>query len=388
MNPLKRKYVSALLTGSVFLGMTAFNNAAYAEPVHIGSILSVTGPAAFLGEDMKAGMELAIEEINKSGGIQGEEVKWTFYDSESQTSKAINATKRLLSQDKVDVIVGGGNMSNIAMAMAPLVERAAKVFISTEGAMDIIEPTESRRQVFKSTVNDDQVLNRLLDYFEEKGVKKVALLSDSTGFGQSALEQMKTISKERDFEIIYESFNPGDTDLTPQLSKIKSAGVDAIIGWTVTPAGVVLLKQADQLGFNDVLIAHGYGFVDQRYMKLAGQSAKDVVLVSVKFPVGQDLPDDDPIKERVESLQKRFEEKYGRKPNQYVAQAYDGIMLIKEAVEKNGGTENLNEAVEKITDYAGVGGVFNFTPEKHYGLSKEDIVILKYEDDTFRLEDY
>lgn len=384
----KKHLLNKLVVGTLMAGAALFTAHVSAEPVHIGSILSTTGSAAFLGEDMKAGMEMAIEDINASGGILGEPVKWTFYDSESQTSKAINSTRRLLTQDNVDAIVGGGNMSSIAIAMAPLAERAGKAFISTEGALDIIQPAEKKTHVFKSTVNDDQVINRLFDYFEKRGVKKIAVLADSTGFGQSATEQSKKISKDRDFEIIYETFSPGDTDMTAQLSKIKNAGVDAVLGWTVTPAGVVMLKQADQLGFDDIIMAHGYGFVDRRYMELAGDSVKDLVLVSVKFPIAQYLPDEDPIKDRVVGLQERFVERYGRMPNQYVAQAYDGIMLIKEAVERSGSKENIHQAIEEINDYAGMSGIFNFGPDRHYGLAVEDIVILNYKDGEFGLEDY
>src|SRR3546814_7931025 len=105
---------------------------------------------------MKAGMEMAIDDINASGGIDGKKVTWTFYDAESQTAKAINATKRLISPDKVDVIVGGGNMSGIAMAMAPMTERAGMPFISTEGSMQIVNPVQERENTFQSTVDDDQ----------------------------------------------------------------------------------------------------------------------------------------------------------------------------------------------------------------------------------------
>ena len=107
-------------------------------PVKIGTILSVTGPGAFLGDHMKRGMELAIEEINAKGGIGGKKIDWVFYDAETQSSRGVTATRRLIEQDKVDIIVGGGNASGIALAMVPIVERAGTPFISTEGSMQIV----------------------------------------------------------------------------------------------------------------------------------------------------------------------------------------------------------------------------------------------------------
>ncbi|MCJ9711513.1 ABC transporter substrate-binding protein, partial [Bordetella hinzii] len=109
-----RKTLAALLAATALAGP-----AQAADPLKIGTILSTTGPAAFLGEDMKDGMEIAIDEINAAGGIQGRKIEWKFYDAESQTAKALASTRRLLSQDRVDILVGGGNMSGIAQAMVP-----------------------------------------------------------------------------------------------------------------------------------------------------------------------------------------------------------------------------------------------------------------------------
>jgi branched-chain amino acid transport system substrate-binding protein len=138
---------------------------------------------------------------------------------------------------------------------------------------------------------------------------------------------------------MYESFNPSDTDLTPQLGKIKAADVQSIICWTVTPAGVVFLKQAQQLGMDQMNLIHSYGFVDKRYMDLAGDAAKNLLLVSVKFPVGAQLPDSDPQKSRIAALTQSFEAKYKRKPNQFAAQTYDAIYLARTAIERAGGAD-------------------------------------------------
>jgi branched-chain amino acid transport system substrate-binding protein len=364
--------------------------AAAQAPVKIGSILSVTGPAAFLGEDMKAGMELAVDEINAKGGVLGRKIDWVFYDAESQTQKGLTATRRLLDQDKVDMIVGGGNMSGMAIAMLGLTEKADMPFMSTEGAMDIVTPVAERQWTFKSTADDEQVMERLADYFAKKGIKKVAFLGDSSGFGQSAVGQLKKVAPRRGLDVMYETFNPSDTDMTPQLGKIKDANVQAIVCWTVTPAGVVFLKNAQQLGLDKLTLIHSYGFVDQRYMKLAGDAAKNLLLVSVKFPVGADLPDSDPQKAKIAALTQAFEAKFKRKPNQFAAQTYDAIYLAKTAVEKAGGTDRakVRDAFASIQGWQGVGGVFNFAKDKHSGLSKDDLVLVNWRDGAFHLADY
>ena len=381
----RRTLLKAAAAAPVALALPA---RAQPAPIKIGSVLSVTGPAAFLGEDMKAGMELAIEEINARGGIGGRKIQWFFYDAESQTQKGLNALRRLMTQDNVDIVVGGGNMSGMALAMLQITEKAGMPFMSTEGSMQIVSPVSERPWTFKSTADDDQVIERLADYFNKRKFRKVALLADSSGFGQSAVEQAKKVAPKRGIEMVYESFNPTDTDMTPQLTKLKSAGVQAIVCWTVASPGVVFMKQARAMNIDAQLI-HSYGFVDKRYMDLAGDAAKDVLLVSVKFPVGDDLPANDPSRAQIAALTKSFEDRYKRRPNQFAAQTYDAIQLARLAIEKGGADKTkIRDALRNVRGYQGVGGVFNFSPERHSGLSKSDLVLLKYEGGRFRLADY
>ena len=355
----------------------------------IGTILSVTGPSAFLGEDMKKGMELAIERLNAAGGINGKKIEWVFYDAESQTTRGINATKRLIEQDRVDMIVGGGNNSGIAMAMVPLVEAAKIPFISTEGAMGIVHPVAERQFSFKSTVDDDQVIERLADYFAKRNITSVALLHDSSGFGQSAVDQMKKVAAARKLTVTYESFNPADTDLTPQLTRIKSSPAQAIVCWTVTPAGVVFLKQAQQLGLTDRQLVHSYGFVSQRYMDLAGEATKGLLLASVKFPVGDQLPANDATRPAINELQQAFRKKYNAEPNQFVAQTYDAILLAAQALGKAGHDKTaIRDALREIRGFKGAGGTFNFSSTQHSGLAKNDLVLLRWGNKRFELADY
>lgn len=360
-----------------------------AEPLRVGSILSVTGPAAFLGEDMKAGLQLAVDDINAGGGIEGRPIAWTFYDAESQTQKALSETRRLIAQDKVEIIVSGGNMSGIALAMAPMAEQAKIPFISSEGALAIVTPVAERKWVFKSTVDDEDVLERIADYFDKKKIKKVALLADSSGFGQGAVSQMKKVGPRRNLDVIYESFDPADTDMIPQLTRIRDAGIEAIICWTVTPAGVVFIKQAQQLELDKRVLIHSYGFVSSHYMTLAGDAAKSLLLASLKLPVGDQLPDRDPLKAGILKLFKSYQARFSRPASLYAAESYDAAMLAKEALTKvKGDVSKLPDGMEQIKNFAGTSGEFTFSPERHSGLSKKDIVLVNWRDGRFNLVDY
>src|ERR1700761_2554991 len=386
---LSRRTTITALLGAAAAGFTNLRANA-AEPIRIGTILSVSGPAAFLGQDMKDGAQLAVDEINNAGGIDGRKIEWVFYDSQSQTQQAIAETRRLLSHDCVDIIVGGGNMSGIALAMAPMTEAAKIPFISTEGASAIVNPVADHHWTFKSTVDDYLVLQRAADYFDKKGLRKIALLSDTSGFGQGAAEQLKIVAKERNLDPIFESFGPSDTDLVPQLSRIRDAGAQVILCWTVTPAGVVFLKQAQQLGLDEkATLIHSYGFVAGKYMELAGSAAAKLLLLSQKFVVGDQLPDADPVKPKIAALTDSFKRRFNRDPNQFVAQTYDAVYLAKIALSKGGNDrEKVREALENIRDYQCASGIFSFSPEHHSGLAKSNIVLVNWANGRFNLADY
>jgi branched-chain amino acid transport system substrate-binding protein len=386
---LSRRTTITTLLGAATAGWGSLRANA-ADPVRIGTILSVSGPAAFLGQDMKDGAQLAVDEINQGGGVGGRKIEWIFYDAQSQTQQAIAEARRLLSNDGVEIIVGGGNMSGIALAIAPMAEAAKIPFVSTEGASAIVNPVAERRFVFKSTVDDYLVLQRAADYFDKKGLRKIGLLADTSGFGQGATEQLKIVAKERNLDAILESFAPNDTDLVPQLSRIRDAGAEAVICWTVTPAGVVFLKQAQQLGLDEKLtLIHSYGFVTGKYMELAGGAAAKLLLLSQKFVIGDQLPDPDPVKPKIAALTDSFKRRFNRTPNQFVAQTYDAVYLAKMALASGGSDrEKVREALENIRDYQCASGVFSFSPERHSGLAKSNIVLVNWANGRFNLADY
>lgn len=388
---LRRSLVALLaLSAAVALPARAQAQGQNAE-LRVGSLLALTGPAAFIGEDMKRGLELAVDDINASGGILGKQVKLYLYDSESDSAKGLSAIKRILNQDKVDAVVGGGTVSGVALAVRPIIEAAPKLFIATEGSMDIVNPVKDRRYTFKTTPDDTVLIGRALDYLKKKGISKIGLLYSTEALGQSAHTQMQTLGPAAQMQVVYEAFGPADTDLTPQLTNLKSAGVQAIICWTATPAGVVFLKQAHQLGMDNITLVHSNAFLGRRFMELAGPDAtKNLVLVGPKFPVGGDLPASDPAKEKILSVIEKYKKRYGRDPDLFLAPTYDAMMLMASLMNKLGTTDaaKLGAAMESTSGFHGVSGTLSYSPQRHSGLAKEALVMIKWEGGRFRLADY
>jgi branched-chain amino acid transport system substrate-binding protein len=387
---MTRRQFSGTLAGGLAAALTPRLQArAAGEPYKVGSIFSYTGPAAFLGDRMKRSVELFVEEINKKGGIQGHPIELFLYDAASESSKAVLAAKRLIEQDKVDVIVGDGNRSDIGLAIIPSVQRAQVPLMSVSGATALVEPVKDRAWVFKSTVNDVEVVARLLDFFKKKGVKDVAMVNDTGAFGVSARDVLKAQAPAAGVNVVaWEEFQPADNDLTTQLTRIRGTSAQAIVCWTVTPAGVVFLKNARQLGLKQMLV-HGFGFVADRYMNLAGEAAEGLLLTSLKFPVAEQLPETDPIKSTILDYKARYRAKYNEDTDVYGGQAWDGIGMVAQAMTQAGNTKDKIRAglESQIKEYKGVGGVFTFSPQKHWGLAKSDVSMIEWRQGKFRLVD-
>ena len=388
---ITRRQFGAGMAGTLAaaLGPRLAAKAATKEPIKIGSIFSYTGPAAFLGDRMKRSVELFVEEANKKGGINGAPIQSILYDAASESSKAVLAVKRLIEQDKVDVIVGDGNRSDIGLAIVPTVQRAKIPLMSVSGATALVEPVAERRYVFKSTVNDVEVVARLLDFFKKRGIKDVAMLNDTGAFGASARDVLKVQAPGAGINVVaWEEFAGADTDLTAQLTRIRGTTARAVICWTVTPAGVVFLKNARQLGMNQMLV-HGFGYVAPRYMELAGDAAEGLLLTSLKFPVAEQLLEGDPIKATILDYKARYRAKFGEETDVYGGQAWDGMHMMAAALARANSKdpEKIVAGLEETRNYRGVGGIFNFSPQRHWGLAKSDVVMIEWRQKQFRLVD-
>ncbi|HET6718768.1 MAG TPA: ABC transporter substrate-binding protein [Rhodocyclaceae bacterium] len=150
-----------------------------AEPIKIGSVLSVTGPAAFLGDPELKTLQLYVEKINKDGGVSGRPLQLVHYDDASDAGKANGFAKRLIEEDKVDLIVGGTTTGS-TMSMVPVVEKAGTPFVSLAGAVVIVEPV--KKWVFKTQHTDRIAAEKVFEDMKKRGLTKVALLSETSGF--------------------------------------------------------------------------------------------------------------------------------------------------------------------------------------------------------------
>lgn len=361
----KRHFFKA---AAALLFCAAFPALAQTGDIRIGAVLSVTGPAAFLGDPELKTLQLYIERINASGGVLGRKLALVHYDDASDANKANGFGKRLIEADNVDLIIGG-TTTGATMAIAPLVEKAGIPFLSLAGGVVVVEPV--KRWVFKTPHTDRMAAEKIFADMKKRGIAKVALLSETSGFGQSGRKETQAVAQKMGIELVAdETYGAKDADVTAQLTKIKSApGVQAVLVFGLGQGPAVVTRNYAQLGIK-LPLYQSHGVASEEYIKLAGAAAEGVRLPAASLLVADSLPANDPQKPVVTAYAKAYKEKYKEDVSAFGGHALDALMLSVEAIRKAGGTDKakVRDALEATRGFIGTGGVVNMSPTDHMGL--------------------
>ena len=347
------------------------------EPIRIGAFLAVTGGAAFLGDPEQKTLELYAERLNAGGGVLGRKIQLTVYDSAGDAEKARTFVKRLIEQDKVDMLVGGSTTGE-TMAVIPLVEQAGIPFISLAGAVVIVEPV--KKWVFKTPHTDRMACEKIFVDMQSRGISKIALISGSGGFDKSMHGQCLKVAPKYKIEAVAdETYGNADTDMTAQLTKIKgTAGVQAVLNAGFGQGPAIVTRNFKQLGMS-LPLYQSHGVASKEFIKLAGDAAEGVRLPAAALLVADTLPASDPQKKVVVEYKRAYEDRFKSEVSTFGGHAYDGLMIAIEAVKKAGGTDKakVRDAIESTRGYVGTGGVVNMGPQDHLGLDLAAFRILE-----------
>ncbi|WP_440995816.1 ABC transporter substrate-binding protein [Arhodomonas sp. SL1] len=357
--------------GTAVLGLGLATTTHAQDPILIGGFMPVTGPASFLGDPEKKTLELYVERLNDEGGLLGRPLELVTYDTGGDAAKARTFVKRMVNQDEVDVIIGG--LTGSTMAVIPMMERSQMPFVSLSGSVAPIEPT--REWTFKTPQTDRMAAAKVFDDMRAHGIRRIGLLSGTGGFGRSGREQSLAIAAEHGIEIVAdESYGPKDSDMSAQLTRIANTeGVEAIFIFGFGQGPAIATRNYHQLGL-DLPLYQSHGVASDKYIELAGEEAVEGVrLPAPPLLVADALPADDPQKEVLMGYKRAYESRYGEPASTFGGYAHDGLMLYAEAVRTAATTEPaaVREAMENISGYVGVTGIFNLTPEDHMGLDRE-----------------
>jgi branched-chain amino acid transport system substrate-binding protein len=337
------------------------------EPIRIGAFLSVTGPASFLGDPEQKTLEMQVDKINAEGGVLGRKLQLVAYDSAGDAEKARTFAKRLIEQDKVDVLVGGSTTGE-TMAAVPLAEAAGMPFISLAGAVVIVEPV--KKWVFKTPHTDRMACDKIFVDMKARGISKVALISGSGGFDKSMRGECLKVAPNHGMQIVAdETYGAADTDMTAQLTKIKGSGAQAVLNAGFGQGPAIVTRNHKQVGVN-LPMYQSHGVASKEYIKLAGDAAEGVRLPAAALLVADLLAAGDVQKPVVTAYRNTYEAKYKSEVSTFGGHAYDGLMLAVNAIKAAGGTDKakLRDAIEATKGYVGTGGVVNMSATDHMGL--------------------
>jgi branched-chain amino acid transport system substrate-binding protein len=367
-----RNRLFALTLGATMLASAAVQAA---DPIKIGTFLSVTGPASFLGDPELRTLQMYVDELNAGGGVLGRKLELVHYDTAGQAKEAVTLVKRLIQNDAVDVIVGGSSTGD-TMAAIPEVEKAEIPLLSLAGGVEIVEPV--KKWVFKTPHTDRMAAIRIFEDMKKRGITKLALITGDGGFDKSGRKQVLELAPKYGLEIVAdESYGNKDTDMTTQLTKIRATDAQAILNFGFGAAPAIVTRNVRQLGI--VLpVYQSHGVASKKFIEMAGDAAEGVRLPAAALVVAEQLADTDPQKKVLLDYKTRFEAKHGE-VSTFGGHAYDGLFIAVEAIKRAKGTDKakVRDEIEKTKGFVGTAGVFNMTPEDHMGLSVDAFKLLE-----------
>jgi branched-chain amino acid transport system substrate-binding protein len=370
------------------LGVLGLAGAAQAQaPIKIGSFLAVTGGASFLGDPEAKTLRLYVDQINKAGGIAGRKLEAVIYDSAGDARQAVTFARRLIEEDKVDIIVGGSTTGE-TMAVVPLVEEAQIPFISLAGANVIVEPV--KKWVFKMPHSDRMAVDKIYADMKKSNKTKAAVLGGSGGFDQSCRKEAKDLAAKYGITVVAdETYAPTDTDMTVQLTKIKNTpGVEAIVGCGFGAPTAITARNYRQLGMQSIQFYFNHGVGSQQFIDGAGGGAEGMRVPVAALLVADQLADGDPQKKVALDYARAYKAAHNNEAvSTFGGHMYDGLMIGLEAIKRAGGTDKakVRDEIEKTKGFVGTDGIYNMSPQDHMGLTLDSFKMVEVRNNTWKL---
>lgn len=357
---------------------------AHAE-IKVGSVLSVTGPAAFLGAPEKKALEIYVDQLNAKGGVLGQKIKLIVYDDGGKADQARTFATRLVEDDKVIAVVGG-SATGTSLAMLPVFEEAKVPFISISGGVQIIDPV--RKYVFKPPQTDLMACQKIFVDMKKRNITTIGMIYGTDGFGMSMRNTCKTVSGNYGIRIAHEeSYGPADADVTPQLTNLRNVpGMQAILSPGIGTGPAVVTRNYRQLGLTPPLyLSHGAATVG--FVQLAGAAANGVRMPGPALLVARDLPDSDPQKKVLVDFIDTYEPKAGEPVSAFAGYAHDGLMLLADALNraKSLDRDRIRDEIEKTRGLMTTVGLINMSPTDHLGITLDAFKMLEIKNGKWTL---
>ncbi len=378
--------VAVLLVALCFafvLAMPALSQAA-AKPLKIGLLYELTGIFSTMGGDAQKTIETAVELFNKAGGIKGHPIEYVTSDSQSNATQATLAAKKLIEVEKIDVLLGS-NTTGTALAVGPACETNKVPFV-TASVADVFEKTLKPVWSFRASWKGWEMVDLGLGMVKKLNPKNgnVAVFYMGAPFGKDMYKDATYFAPLRGLKIVAtEQYDPTKTDFGPQIIKVMSSNPDAVMVYCSDMAGPLAMKQMREMGMNKPIVSNG-----ALNVKAVREAFKDTfsippyVYSSGSTPdVWWQLPKDSIEYKMISQIAVPFEKKYGERYGGIHQVAYNGLLLVKDAVERAltkdpnlldrdlGAVRTaIRDNLETTKNFNTGAGIFTMTPKDHCGI--------------------
>ena len=368
--------------------LATLSTAALAD-INVGVSVAATGPAASLGIPEKNTFALLPTTIG------GQKVNYIVLDDATDPTAATKNIKKLISENKADVVVGSSTTPSSLAMMDVAVENETPL-ISMAGSAIVVEPMDDKRKwVFKTAQNDAHMATALVQHMTDKNVQTVAFVGFADAYGEGWYKEFAKIAEARKLKIVAnERYQRNDTSVTGQILKIIAAKPDAVlVGAAGTPAALPQ-KALKEKGYKG-LIYQTHGVANNDFLRVGGKDVEGAFLPVGPMVVAAQLPNDNPVKQSALEYVTKYEAVHGKgSVSSFGGHAWDAGVLLNSAIPvalkkaKPGTVEfrrALREALENTKNVAGAHGIFNLTPNDHQGFDQRARVMVTIENNTWKL---
>ncbi|MBU3615208.1 ABC transporter substrate-binding protein [Polynucleobacter sp. Latsch14-2] len=353
---------------------------AYAADIKVGVIGPFTGGSSSMGVSMRDGVRLATKEINAAGGINGNKIVLVERDDEAKNERGVQIAQEFVNNEKVVATLGYIN-TGVALASQRFFQEAKIPVINNVATGTLITsqfPNAAENYVFRTSAADNiQAPMIAKEAVEKRGLKKVAILADSTGYGQLGREDLeKALKKYGVTPVAIEKFNIGDVDMTSQLLKAKNAGAEVVLTYAIGPELAQIANGMAKLGWKKPMIG-SWTLSMASFIDTAGKNGNGATMPETFIQVGNTPK----RKAFIDAYLKEFKPKNGIIASPVsAAQGYDSVYLLAAAIKQAGGTDGpkILGALQTLnTPLEGVVTTYNkpYSQTDHEAITEQDVVM-------------
>jgi len=377
-----KSLLSALIMASA-LGLSSTS-----AQVKVGVVSSATGPTALIGISQRNTVPLMPKKI---GDL---DIEYISLDDASDPTLSVTNFKKLISEEKVDALIGPSGSPN-AMGVIQFAAESKTPMLAPVGTASVVLPmTDEKKWVFKTTQNTDIIADALIKHMVANNVKTLGFIGLNDAFGEDWLNVISEMAKANDIDLVaVERFQRSDNSVTGQALKVYSANPDAVLIAGTGAAAVLpqstLVKQGYKGKFYQT-----HGAALPQFIKLGGDEVEDTITAASLMLVLPQIPDSNPSKKVAQEYIERYEAMHGEKPATFGANVYDAGLLLEQAIpiaaeKAKPGTPEfraaLRDALEQTTELVATQGVYNMTPEDHSGFDERGRELITVKDGEWKL---